>query len=81
MSNYDLDPQIIAEMWDAVKEEISEKGKVIVLKEMLLTLESHGVINEDDLKELRSYDRYMRNAVDIIYKEMDIEDEEDEWDE
>lgn len=68
-----MDSVILAEIWDHIKEDIQEKNKTLVLKNLLRVLEDNGVIDEDDLRDLRDHDEYCEDAVEMIYKEADIE--------
>ncbi len=68
-----MDSAILAEMWDNIREDIQEKNRTLVLKNLLLVFEDNGVVDEDDLRELRDHDEYCEDAIEMIYKEADIE--------
>lgn len=84
MSRIDIDETFICEIWDAIKEDIPDKNKISVIKDILVTFEDYGVMSFVDLDELRAHDKYLKEAVSLVYKDID-EDEEDpdideEWD-
>ena len=74
-----METEVLLEMWNSIKFEIQEKNRVSVLKNILLTFEDHGILNEDILRSLyRENDKHFHEAVEILYKDIDMEFEEDE---
>ena len=71
-----MDSAILAEMWDNIREDIQEKNRTLVLKNLLLVFEDNGIVDEDDLRELRDHDEYCEDAIEMIYKEADIEQDD-----
>ena len=74
---------VVAEIWEDIKEFIKEKDRAHVVKNMLVLLEEHSMLSEQDFEELLLENKYFEEAVKSIYKEMgeEYDDEDDPWDE
>ena len=69
--------ECIIEIWEQIKSDVPEKNRVSILKTMFLVLEDHDKITEQDLQEIKDYDKYVAEAVEAIYKEELVHDEEE----
>lgn len=81
-----MDKAVVVDIWEGIKEFVKEKDRSHVAKNILVTLEEYGMLSEDDMEDLHREGKYLREAVEGIYKDMgqDFDDEddefEDEWD-
>lgn len=72
---------LLEELWDAIKDDIPDKQKSIVLRHMCVVLEDYGVIDEDALMSLADHDKVWKEVYEAIYKEdLEEDEEEEDWD-
>jgi len=74
-----MDWIVLAEIWDNIKDDITDKNRVTVLKNMLLVLEDNDEVDEDSLLSFKEHDDYCQEAVSYIYKRYEDEDAEEEF--
>ena len=80
----ELTPEFVFEVWDSIRQDIPEKNREMVAKDLLMMLEESGAIDEDDMRQIKLMDKDLKKAVDGIYIEDEIEemyDDESDWDE
>jgi len=80
----ELTPEFVHEIWENIKQDIPEKNREMVAKDLLSTLEENDAIDENDLRQLKLMDKDLKKAVESIYIEDEVEelyDDEAEWDE
>jgi len=69
---------LVYELWDLIKDNLTNSRKQSFATEMLRTFESNGY-EADDLRDLVDEDQYLANAYREVYEYEDDEPDDDYW--